>query len=54
MATSQRDKFVEEIKKYEDIITHTNSKYLKRDYQKKLVQMKLDLMEYDRYHKASA
>ena len=54
MANSQRDKFVEEIKKYEDIITHTSSKYLKRDYQKKLVQMKLDLIEYDMYHRDSA
>ena len=50
MTDIQREKFVAEIKRYEEAINNTKSEYLKRDYQKKLKKMKLELKEYDRYH----
>ena len=50
MRDIQRDRFIAEIQRYEDAINNTKSEYLKRDYQKKLESMELELKEYDRYH----
>lgn len=50
MDINSRDKFILEIKYYEDAINKTDSKYLKRDYQKKISKMRAELREYDRYH----
>ena len=49
----QREKFVKEIQQLEEIVRQTKSKYLKRDYQKKLRRMQIDLLEYDMYHQNS-
>ena len=50
MKDMQREKFIAEIKHYEDAIKKTTSKYLIKDYRKKVIKMKLELKEYDRYH----
>ena len=50
MTDIQREKFVAEIKRYEEVLKNTTSEHLKKDYQKKLKKMKLELKEYDRYH----
>ena len=47
---TQREKFVKEIQELEEILKHTDSEYLKRDYQKQLRRMNIDLLEYDWYH----
>jgi hypothetical protein len=47
---AQREKFVKEIQELEEIIKHTDSEYLKRDYQKQLRRMNIDLLKYDWYH----
>lgn len=51
MTDIQRAEFVSEINRYRQAISQTNSKYLKRDYLKKIKKMEKDLAEYDRYHK---
>lgn len=49
-ADAQRDKFVAEIRRCEEALKKTKSKYLKRDYQKALKRMRSELAEYDRFH----
>ena len=51
MKDPQREKFVAEIRKYETAIKNTASPFLKKDYRKKIRQMRFELAEYDRYHK---
>ncbi len=44
-----RQKHVEEMERLERAIKKTDSKYLKNDYMKKLKEMRLELIEYDRF-----
>ena len=46
---SQRDKFVEEMKRLTEAINKTKSRYLRADYKRALEEMKKDLIEYDKY-----
>lgn len=48
----QREKFIAEIKRLEDAVQKTKSKYLKADYGKRIRRMKKELREYDAYKKA--
>jgi hypothetical protein len=50
---SQRAKYVAEIDRIKTAIRCTKSKYLKRDYQKALKRMHIELAKYDRYHNGS-
>ena len=50
MTDLQREKFITEINRYEDAIKKTTSKYLIKDYRKKILKMKSELKEYDRHH----
>lgn len=47
----QREKFIAEIKRLEDAVQKTKSKYLKADYGKRIRRMKRELREYDAYKK---
>lgn len=47
----QREKFINEMKRIEEAIQNTNSKYLIRDYKKALINMKQELQEYDNFRK---
>lgn len=44
-----RKKHIQEMKRLEDAISKTDSKYLKADYEKALKRMQRELREYDRY-----
>lgn len=46
---SKRDEFVAEMKRLEEAINKTNSPYLKKDYEKALIEMRKELVEYDNY-----
>jgi len=48
----QREKFVAEIKRLEDAVQKTKSKYLKADYGKRIRRVKKELREYDAYKKS--
>lgn len=47
----QRQKFVEEINQLRKAVNSTESKYLKKDYQKAIKEMEIELREYDRYQR---
>ena len=51
MVDIRRTEFVSEMNRYRQAISQTDSKYLKRDYWKKLKKMEKDLAKYDKYHK---
>ena len=45
----QRDAFVAEIMRLENAVKKTNSKYLKKDYGKRIAKMRMELKQYDKY-----
>lgn len=45
------ERHIEEIKRYQDAITKTNSAYLKNDYAKRVNRMIKELREYCHYRK---
>lgn len=47
----QREKFVDEMKRIEEALKKTKSKYLKKDYSKALRDMKRELRDYDKFRK---
>ena len=47
----QRQKFVEEINQLRIAVNSTESKYLKKDYQKAIRRMEIELKEYDAFQK---
>ena len=47
----QREKFINEIKRIEEALKKTKSKYLQKDYSKALRNMKHELKEYDKFRK---
>ena len=49
MADKMRERHVKEMRRLQDAISRTTSKYLVRDYVRALKRMARDLEEYDRY-----
>lgn len=49
----QREIFVSEIRRLEEAVDKTKSKYLRRDYSRAIQKMKSELAEYDRYKSLS-
>lgn len=47
----QRQKFVEEINQLRVAVNSTKSKYLKKDYQKAIRRMEIELKEYDAFQR---
>ena len=45
----QREKFVTEMNRLSEAIKKTDSKYLKNDYHRALVNMRKELRDYDRF-----
>ena len=51
MADIVRDKFVADIERIKNVLNHTTSEYLKRDYRKALKRKYKALKYYDKMHK---
>lgn len=47
---NSRETYIEKINWYKSAIANTNSRYLKRDYQKAIKRMRRELKEYDRLY----
>ena len=50
---TQREIQIEKIKRLEEALIKTKSKYLKRDYEKAIKKLKRDLMYYNKKHHES-
>lgn len=50
MSDTQRQEFIKKINYYKSVISTTDSKYLKRDYQKAVKRMYRELKYYDDTH----